>query len=270
VSRSYRQIGVIVGAAVVILVFILGILEKIPWNYAIGAITVTGVIAAIIKLYPSKVEPERKEVVSFLKNGEMTKTGEQLGETEPFVWVKKNQKSALLPDNTEITKLNIDDSLLDEIYEKAQREAIKIYRDAQLSGFSVQVLPFGKAGRPIVNVYYDFYSKWADRICHFQFSELSHSLKHYLPNKRPIADLDTEAFANLPWKTSPHWMQFLSRSYDRIKPLPPVEDTCYNLYAKPTQQTYWIAVFQNGLSGDEHSFEWDGRRLDENGIKQLR
>jgi len=187
-------------------------------------------------------------------------------ETAPSLEVKK-RKSALLPDNTQITKLNINDSLLDKIYEQAQRIAIDLYHDAQLSYFAIQVFPYDKHGAS-VNIYLDFYSKWTDKICGFQYSDLSEDLRHITPDKSPMVDFQRSVFAALPWKTSPQWMQFLNRTYAKIRPLPPAEGTCYHLSVSTS--TDWNLKFEDGFSGKEYKFKWNGRGLDENSIKQTR
>jgi len=183
---------------------------------------------------------------------------------------RETQKESLLPVSAKITELNIDDKMLDQIHAEAHRKALNIYEDAQLSNFTIQVIPFDKSGRPRVNIYMEFYAKWADRTCRFQYSDIDHELKHSTPDKRPIVNYNREVFTTLPWKTHPNWRQFLRRAYDKIKPLPKDEKTCYHLSAHAYRGVYWTVVFEDGFTGNEYPIEWIGRGLDENSIKQIR
>lgn len=176
------------------------------------------------------------------------------------------QKTELLPDNTHITKLNIDDELLDRIYDQARRTAIGLYHDAKLSDFTIQVIPYERPAS--VAIYLNFYSKWADKLCRFQYSDLISKLKHSLPDKSPESIFFRNVFDALPWKTSPQWTQFLDRAYTKIRPLPPVKGTCYHLSASPPMG--WDLTFDDGLSGKSYRFKWNGKGLDENSIKQTR
>jgi hypothetical protein len=182
----------------------------------------------------------------------------------------ERQKRELLPASADIIKLNVDDSLLDMIYEKAHSEAIGKYHDAQLSGFVIQAFPFIEVGSR-VTVYLYFFSKWADKTCHFAYSDTFPQVKHMPPDNRPKFDIDREIFTTLPWKKSPQWMQFLRRCYARIGPFAPADMTYYHLsaYPKTNREIFWKLSFSDAFSGEEHMFEWNGQGLDENNVKQL-
>jgi len=188
----------------------------------------------------------------------------------PLIMKRIEQKhttgSSLLPDITEITKLKIDNNFLDQLYEEARSKAVNTYDDAKLSYFAIQAFPFEDP--PSVAIYFHFYSQWADRICVFQYSDLTSNLKHYTPNKQ-AADFQRGAFKDLPWKTSPNFLQALSKIYDKIKPLPSVKDTKYHFF-KHGSEIYWTIVFEDGVNGNEYWFEWDGHRLDESSIRKTR
>jgi hypothetical protein len=174
------------------------------------------------------------------------------------------QKSELLPDNSKITKLNIDNRLLDEIYEQAHRQAVEIYPDAQLSRLSIQVFPFQKTGK--VTIYLYFYSKWADKASCFRYPDTSLQVEHSTPDRPAKDDYEREILTTLPWKVSPQWMQFLDRVYAKIGPFASAIGTNYHLMAFPT---YWHLEFDDGFSGNIYKFEWDGRGLDKNSVRQL-
>ena len=174
----------------------------------------------------------------------------------------------LLPDKMLNVIGKVNNGLLDVIYEQAHREAITIYHDAQLSGFTIQVFPFVEGDR--VNVYLDFYSKWANKKCSFVSYECAQQVKHLSPDKRAFRDYQRRVYAVLPWKESPQWMQFIHRAYTRIEPLTPDEKTTYHLLAYQNANIIWRLFFEDGFSGREHRFEWDGKGFDESNMTQSR
>jgi hypothetical protein len=178
------------------------------------------------------------------------------------------RKNVLLPDGVNITKLSIDDSLLDSIHEQAHRKAVQIYHDAQLSQFTIQVFPFAEIGSR-VNIYLDFYSKWADKRCMFRYDKVTSQVEHCPPDKSPKYDSDREVFTSLPWKESPHWRQILNRVYAKIGPFAPASMTVYYLRTW-TPRPQWRLSFEDNFSGNEYAFTWDGKGLDKNSVRQLR
>jgi hypothetical protein len=180
---------------------------------------------------------------------------------------KETPKNSLLPDSAKITKLGIENDLLDRVYEQARHQAIELYHDAELSGFNIQIFPYREAGNK-ANIYFNFYSKWADRICQFQHTEQSSIVRHTLPDKRAKYDSDRKVFTALPWKESPHWMQVPDRVYAKIGPLAPTTETAYYLFAYPPPKNNWLIIFDDAFSGNEYSFEWNGKGLDEQSLKQ--
>jgi hypothetical protein len=198
-----------IGKLAVLLWFFLGALLIIPW-YVVGVLVPISIgIPTLLLAYEkgksnisvSQAKPEKK-------HGEK----ENIPPT-PLIEEEKTT-SSLLPDINEIIKLKIDDKFLDQIYEEARSKAVNEYADAQLSYFAVQAFPFNKL--PSVNIYFDFYSKWANKTCNFQYSDLTSKLRHFTPNKRAKSDLYKGIFSDLPWKTSPHFPKALSKTYDKI------------------------------------------------------
>ena len=247
----------------------LGIFVIIPWQVA-------GVLVAI-----------SVGIASLLLNYERGKTSESINQTRPEIELKpqkdheehtqfefpksilqesKDTFRTLLPDVTDTTNLKIDNSFLDQLYENAHSKAIKTYSDAKLSSFCIQAIPFDKT--PSINIYFDFYSKWTDRICRFQYSSLTSDLKHYTPNKTAKLDFDRKTLDDLPWRNSPHFLQALSKAYDKIKPLPSVEGTYYSINMSGYLKN-WHISFEDGLSGNEHKYDWNGGGLDENSIIEV-
>ena len=177
----------------------------------------------------------------------------------------ETQKIAASLGKAQITKLSINNNLLDDVYEQAQRKAIEIYHDAQLSGFMIQVLFFDN---PRVNIYLDFYSKWGNKTCVFRYDPSDRRVEHSPPDKHPVFGSQKEAFTTLPWKESPQWMQFIERVYAKIGPLTPVKGTHYYLSAFPTPAMGWVIRFEDGFTGAEYAFKWNGKGFDEKSISQ--
>jgi len=177
-------------------------------------------------------------------------------------------QSQLLPDATDIVGLKIDNNFIDQMYNEARSEAIGIFNDVQLSSFSIQVFPFQHP--PMVNIYFDFYSKWADKICSFQYiGSESPYLRLIKPYKTPIIDNHREVFSNLPWKNTALLLLALRKSYDKIKPLTSTEETCYNLFAYAQPTVYWRFIFEDGFNGNRYRFSWDTKGLAEKNIQLL-
>ncbi len=188
------------------------------------------------------------------------------GETE--------QTSFLLPDNTKIADLKIDNNFLDELYESAQNLAKAEYYDAQLSSFSINVFPF-ISNLSRVSIYFDFFSSIGGRICTFKFSDGNPKVVHCPPDKQARDDLSKKVLKNLPWKESPEWKQFLQISIAKTGQLPPNDMTRYVLMAFPwgiedlgKTDVFWSVSVVDNFSGNEHSLRWNGKTIAENNIKQ--
>lgn len=183
---------------------------------------------------------------------------------------RKTQEIVLLPDSADITRLSITNDLLNQIYEQAHRQAIDKYNDAQLSAFIIQVFPFADI-TPKVNIYLWFYSRWADKLCRFRFSDKLPQVENYPPDKFVREDRERVTFVTLPWKKSPQWMQFLNRVYSKIGPFASASGTYYQLNAFPPENSQgdWIVSFDDHFTGKEYAFEWNGKKIDDQSIKQV-
>ncbi|MCJ7560298.1 hypothetical protein MUO79_06730, partial [Candidatus Bathyarchaeota archaeon] len=133
------------------------------------------------------------------------------------------------------------------------------YKDAQFSYFTIQVYPFGTPCAT-VNIYMDFYSKWADRKVCFRCSDKTQKIAHLPPDKFVTNDQDRDVFDTLPWRKSPLWMQFLNEIYTKIGPLPSANTTYYHLSARPRFD--WRVSFTDDFSGKDHPYRWNGKEID--------
>lgn len=275
----HRRIVIPLGILGVFLSLIMGVYSVVTWEIVAVLVAVFLGIPSLILTYEKlkseesnaqrKVERKHEKERTKLPTPSTEERKIQKVEAEtPLSREEETPKSVLLPDDTQITKLNIDNSLLDQIYEQAHRKATDIYHDAQLSEFCIQVFPFLEVGAKVA-IYLDFYSKWADKRCRFMYSDTSPQVKHMPPNERPKFDFDREVLTTLPWKTSPQWIHVLNRAYAKIGPFAPASMTRYSLRTHPSRKTEWYLIFNDRFSGNEYEFEWDGMGLDENSVKQL-
>jgi len=259
----YRGIIIFFGILVALSSVIMGLCSVVEWEIVAVLVAVSLGIPSLMLTY-EKVKPKEE-----IAQGKAERKHEKERIKPPSVPLKEGekQKSALLLDSTNITKLNIDDSLLDSIYEQAHRKAVQIYHDAQLSQFTIQVFPFAEIGSR-VNIYLDFYSKWADKRCTFRYDKVTPQVEHCPPDKSPKYDSFREVFTSLPWKESPHWRQILNRVYAKIGPFAPANMTVYYLKTW-TPRPHWHLSFTDNFSGNDYAFVWDGKGLDENSVRQL-
>jgi len=243
---------ILLGILGVFLSLSMGAYSLIPWEIVAVLVAVSLGIPSLVLMNEKASSRESTAPRKVEAKHEKEKTG-----LPTLTKEEGTPKSALLPDIAEITKLSIDDSLLDKIYEQANRTAIDLYHDSKLCYFAIQVLPYETYGATVC-IYLDFYSKWADKTCRFQYSDLSGNLEHRIPDKAPIVKSYVNAFDSLPWKMSSHWRQFLDRAYVKIRPLPAVEGTCYHLTCRRSHATSsidWSLKFDDGLSGKEYWFK---------------
>ena len=65
-------------------------------------------------------------------------------------------------------------------------------------------------------------------------------------------------------------LEFLRYGYAQIGPLPAVEKTAYHLYVHPWSPDHvvWSLHFDDGLSGREYDFDWNGKAIDEANVIQ--
>jgi hypothetical protein len=180
--------------------------------------------------------------------------------------VTSDRKIILLPDINEIMKLSISEDFIDSIYEQARAQAVKLHQDAKLSAFVIQVFPYSKIGS-LVNIYFDFYSKWADKISTFIVSEDNPEVTFSPPIRVNKKDKSVFVFDKLPWKESPHLLDFLCRVNEKRKPFHPALGTHYQLSVYSFDKDFpWRLCFDDDFNGTDFTYKWDGKGLDDKSI----
>jgi hypothetical protein len=181
----------------------------------------------------------------------------------------ESQKTAWLPDETKIADLNITANLLSQFYNQALKLARTTFEDALPNNFCIQVFPFLKTSN--VNIYLNFYSKWADRICSFSFHEILQEIQHNSPDKLAKEDEQRVVSTTLPWEYSPNWQKFLKKVIAKIGDLPKHMRTMYHLHAhaKAPDKWTWDFVLDDCFNDKTHRYEWNGKEVDDSNIKKL-
>lgn len=256
----YQKAVVFLGTFGVVLSLVLGFYSVIIWQIVAALVTASVGIPSLILAYEKSKSHE---------GGNEGKVQSQIQIETPPIPKEESPISQHTPmrNETQITKLNVDNHFLDKIYEQARNKAIGIFPDAKLSSFSILVRPYGESSR--VNVFLNFYSKWANKTCRFASYNNSPETEHLTPDEPASYPFETQVFTNQPWKESPQWQQFIEKAYAKIDPLTPENDSRYHLSARPHSNKSWLLTFVDGFSGRKRSFEWDGKGLDESGIKQI-
>jgi len=256
-----KTVSVIVAATVFAVVSLIALSGNIVWLDFWTGLCIALVSIAFAVLYWGF----KPQIHDFFRSGEKVQS-----KTETVPSRNKSiEKVVLLPENTEITNLNVDNKLLDEIYEQANRKAIEMYPDALFTCFTVQVHPFVSMGSK-VNIYMHFFSKFSKKTCSFSYTEIFPTVEHNLPDRPERNVSEIVALTTLPWGASPHWIQFLRRAIHSKGPFAPSLKTCYHLTANSALSPIWHLSVSDGFNGNEYAFSWDGKGLDENSIKQLR
>jgi hypothetical protein len=253
----------------------LGLLLLIPWQVAGVLIAASVGISTLFfhyereKLNESVQPKNEKQKEDQIKQSVLSATEREIQNHKIETLTKKEQtqKNSFLPDEKDIFNLAIDNYLLDQIYEQAHSQVIRLYHDAQLARFIIQVFLMQQA-IPHVTIFFFFYSKWADKLCCFRYGD-NLKMEHSTPDKPVKEDVDRKVFEKLPWRESPEWMSFLKMAYAKITPLSPSFKTYYSIASYAFCELPWTAKFEDGFSGNEFSFDWNGKGLDEKSIKQI-
>ena len=215
-------------------------LEKRWWMGVAAIAAIIMLVFAGLQLVPTE---KREDIVT------------PLPEREEAVELVPERQRIFLPNKNEIWRLNIDNSLLTELYGKAHGLAIAAFQDAKLARMSIVVHPHRKGHR--VGIFFIFYSQWADRICTYCEFESS-DMREVTPSEPARNEHDRITFDELPWLRDPEWPQFLRKASEKASPLSPVERTYYVLSASAAYHPQWSIAFYDGVSGNEFAFDWEG------------
>ncbi len=214
------------------------------------------------------LKTKETENVSTVSVSEQQVVDESVKESKVFC-DRENSKNSIknsiyLPNINSPDKLNIDNSLIDNVYDKALKMAVSIFSDSELSMFSIMVDPYNalcpeSGEQPHVLISYYFYSKNAKKTCLIMFDETD-GLRHKTPDEDARYIHEISAFSKVPWKGS-NWQEFIIKAFEREKPIS--ENSYYNLIVIPFDKKLpWSIVFHDTFNGSRHSYDWNGKGKD--------
>jgi len=251
------------GGVGVIVTLILGVpaliqlIGKAQVSWLAVTITLSIVLAIVIILltiWNMKLQGKYKDVNTRVQN-----IRELLKQQHGHEQEDKKNTMILLPDPNYIWKLNIDNTLLTQLCGQAHGLALDKFSDAKLHDMSIQVNPYNDNDR--VTVYFEFYSKWADRRIAFYFNERGNmeELRSYPAE----IEADRLVFNEMPWLRDPDWPDFLRKSCEKVDPLSHDLFTSYHLSTQvqfpPLYELPWTILFEDGVTGKTYRLEWDGK-----------
>jgi hypothetical protein len=169
----------------------------------------------------------------------------------------KSTNTNTLVDSNYIWKLSIDNSVIDELYNKAHDLAVNELHDATLTAFYIIVYPYWQ--NPALVVIFDFYSQWTDRSLSFSSSNMNDVVQNG-DQKQNTLNTYTTIFDELPWIQNPEWQLFLRKSYEKVSiSLQKNENTHYQITASAGLNPHWVSVFVDGSTEQIYRFSWDGQ-----------
>ena len=211
----------------------------IPWLAVTIALNIILVVTLVlVAIWITKLKRKYEDASSRLKKQEQP---------------RKRQR-VLLPDLNYICRLNIDNVLLTELYSQAHGLATTRFHDSKLNSLHIIVRPYHEDR---VSIIFGFYSQWGNRKCTCIVSEIR-DITESLPSKP--AEFEA-TFDELPWLRDPDWLEFLKKSCEKVGPLSQADWTMYHLstYAWASQEKLWHVSFEDGGTGKEFGFSWDGK-----------
>lgn len=259
----YQKVLIACGVIGVCISIFIGVIYVLDWTIISVFVAISIGIPSLILMY-KKDESEKSS-----KNHEVPSSITGFKTLKKFDYSKNGKKnSSLLSEGEKITDLKITNELLDQIYEKARRKAIKNFPDVKLIRFTILVFPYQSTK---VNIYLEFISEYAKKIIKYRYNDSELQVLHSSPNKRLKKDTDKIAFKNLPWKTYPHWIEFPKKIEAIISPLVKNLQTHYYLSISAYEKEYpWYFRFDDGFTGETHIYHWTGRELNEKNLKELK
>lgn len=228
-------------------------LEK-RWWVGVAAIVAIALLVVAVLPFVCAEKPEGT-VTPIPEPQEETVTPAPEPQEETVELVPERQR-VFLPNKNEIWRLNVDNSLLTELYGEAHGLAITKFQDAKLARMSIVVHPYWTGSR--VGIIFTFYSQWADRICKYRESEAS-DMAELKPSKPAEYEYERITFDEQPWLRDPEWPQFVRKAYEKAGPLTPDEQTYYILSAFAAFDPQWSIGFYDGFTGNKFEFDWDGK-----------
>jgi hypothetical protein len=223
---------------------ITGYLGKKWWQGVAGLVGIVLVILTVVVILQSTDCGKQPELP------QPPPSEEQLQTSQP-------SSSEEQPELISITDMGIDNALLDRLYSQAIAFAMDDYDDAELSNLSISIYPHQRYLNKCT-IYFDFYSKWADRVCCYASDGETIEPCPLGADLSADSDFERVTFKELPWVQNPDWPRFVEKSSQKVGPLS-VADMTHCLIWTSAYINGWVARFFDGKSGKSYSFTWDGK-----------
>jgi hypothetical protein len=167
--------------------------------------------------------------------------------------------------DADVTRLGLNNEVLSKYYEEGSKQAKLQFSDASLAQMNIYTYPLTSC-LPKYRIHMYFYSKNADKRSMFTVDEENKKVMHYPPIKRVSMDSERMTFSNIPWKNSPHWIEFVKNAFEQVRPLYVFNFVGYEVDMKPDS---WVVYFDNSVDGGKTTFQWNGKGLDKKSIKKV-
>jgi hypothetical protein len=163
--------------------------------------------------------------------------------------------NTLTVDEKDFWKLNLNDALLNKLYEEAHNVAILDIPDAKLSEFDIDVFPYSPISK--VRITYCFYSNSADRERDYVFSDkLKISLERDISG---IEIVNRVTFESFPWITTQEWMSSIRKACEKIGSLTPDYATGYLVWVVNWPKLTWHININDSVNWHWTLFNWYGQ-----------
>lgn len=170
-------------------------------------------------------------------------------------------------DKTDIWKTNIDNNLVETLYEKANSLATSTMQDARLSRFDFMVTPYLSNSK--IRIYFYFYSELLDKELTYVVDD---RLALYLKNDISGSDIEIKTtFTTLPWMITPDWFSLVEKPQEEISTLSDDSNTGYLIVAYTSQEPLWKLRIMEGMTQTFCEYTWDvkGNLLSSHGFYPL-
>ncbi len=177
-------------------------------------------------------------------------------QTEPeLITLDNTTGNALTVNEKYMWNLNINDALLDKLYEEAYNLAVLEIQDPKLSEFDIDVFPYSPSSK--VKITYCFYSQLADRELDYVFYD---NLRMILERDiSGVSIVNRVTFDTHPWKTADGWELCIKKACKRIGPLTPDSHTGYLVWVVNQPKLTWHININDSVNWHWTLFEWNGQ-----------
>jgi hypothetical protein len=163
--------------------------------------------------------------------------------------------NALMVSEKYMWNLNLNEFLLNTLYEQAYNLAVLEIPDAALCEFAIDVMPYSPSSK--VRITYCFYSASADRELDYFFND-----KLEINLERDISGttiVNKVTFESLPWVTIEDWKLPIKTACEIVGPLTPGLATGYLVWVTNSPKLTWHINIGDRVNWHWTLFKWYGQ-----------